>query len=206
MLFRRVLWRIFWLGLFLVLGAGAALLRWGGYLLVVSDTLPAKADVLVVLAGSVRGEEARRREAVQLLRQGRGDYVLLSVPEGRYFGEWIPDLAGRFVREKYGSEEGKRMVLCPTGADSTQEEARALWPCVEQYGWHSVVVVTSNYHTRRARRIWHEVLADANPSFTMAVHGVADGDFEANGWWRRRRYAKTFLEEAVKLTWTYVFE
>src|SRR5439155_791473 len=38
------------------------------------------------------------------------------------------------------------------------------------------------------------------------VYGVDDGEFEPRGWWRSRRYAKTFLFESVKLVWTYLVE
>jgi hypothetical protein len=31
------------------------------------------------------------------------------------------------------------------------------------------------------------------------VHGTSDGDFEPDGWWRRWRHTRTFLEETTKL-------
>jgi uncharacterized SAM-binding protein YcdF (DUF218 family) len=112
----------------------------------------------------------------------------------------------RYLERFYGMEEARRAVLCPHNANSTREEALALRPCLEQRGFRAVTVVTSNYHTRRARHIWRQVFEDAEPPVAIFVHGVPDGDFEARGWWRHRRYAKTFLAETSKLVWTYLFE
>jgi uncharacterized SAM-binding protein YcdF (DUF218 family) len=182
------------------------MLAWGGDLLVAPDSLPARADVLVVLAGSIHGEQARREEAVRLLRDQRADQVVLSAPEVTYFGEWVPDLMRRDLERSYGLEQARRAVLCLHNADSTLEEVQALRPCLEHAGWHTIIVITSNYHTRRTRHIWHEVFREAGPPVRIFVHGVSDGDFEAGGWWRNRRHAKTFALETTKLVWTYLFE
>jgi len=191
----------------LVLSAGvlSVLLR-GGDLLVTPDALPPRSDAVVVLTGSIRGEQVRRHEAVRLLKEGRADHLVLSAPQVTYFGVWVPDLMRRHVESVYGSETARRVLLCPHNADSTREEAEALRPCLERQGWRTVVVVTSNYHTRRARHIWGEVVEDAHSPLRVFVHGLPDGDFESRGWWLRRRHAKTFLEETVKLAWTYLFE
>jgi uncharacterized SAM-binding protein YcdF (DUF218 family) len=183
-----------------------ATLRWGGDLLVAPDPLPAGADALVVLSGSVRGERARREEALRRLEEGRAGHLVLSAPQVSYWGEWVPDLMRRYVQREYGNELADRVVLCPHNADSTLEEAQALRRCLEERRWRTLVVITSDYHTRRARRIWRQVFAEARPPVRIFVHGVADGDFEPGDWWRHRRYAKTFLAETTKLVWTYVFE
>lgn len=178
----------------------------GGALLVAPDPLPAYADVLVVLAGSAHSEEARLEEAVRLLREGRADRVVFSARQVSYWGEWVPDLMRRHLERLYGTEQARRAVLCSHNADSTLQEAQALRTCLEQRGWRTVVVVTSNYHTRRTRHAWREVFSEAHPPVQVFVHGVSDGDFEPRGWWRTRRYAKTFAVETTKLIWKYLFE
>jgi len=203
---RRFIGQVCGFGALLVLFAAIAILRWGGHLLAVSDPLPPRAQAAVVLAGSMNGERVRREEAVRLLRQGRADYVVLSVPQVTYLGEWVPDMMKRHIARIYEPPEVARVLLCPIEADSTQEEARGLRKCLEEHNWRRVIVVTSNYHTRRARHIWHEVFQDADPPFAISVFGVSDGDFQPQGWWRKRRYAKTFVEETSKLVWTYLFE
>jgi uncharacterized SAM-binding protein YcdF (DUF218 family) len=192
--------------LLIVMIGVVAMLAWGGDLLVARDPLPAHADVLVVLAGSIHGELVRREEAVRLLRGGRADQLVLSAPEVTYLGEWVPDLMRRDLERSYGIEPARRAVLCFHNADSTLEEAQALRPCLERPGWRTLIVVTSNYHTRRARHIWREVFREADPPVRIFVHGVSDGDFEPRGWWRHRRYVKTFALETTKLVWKYLFE
>jgi uncharacterized SAM-binding protein YcdF (DUF218 family) len=177
------------------------LLRWGGYLLVASNSLPAHAQGAVVLQGSVLGEISRVAGAIGLLRQGTVSQVLLSVPRESYWGQSVPDAARGYLEKNYGSEIASRFVFCETGpeVDSTQQEAEALIACVHQRGWTSIVVVTSNYHTRRAGWIWRKMLRDTQPPVNLAVDGVPDPEFQPQDWWRRRLYAKTWFYEFTKL-------
>jgi len=202
-------WRLlglrFWvLTVFLVLLAGAALtLRFGGDLLIASDPLPKHSQVAVVLAGSSNAEEARRAEALRLLEQGVVDHVLLHVGKVWSWGQWLPDVVRRYIHGTYGNGIAQQVFLCEmlTTVDGTADEALGLRQCLEQHGWRSVIVVSSNYHTRRVRLIWEAALAGANPPFRFWLRGVPDGDFEARGWWHKRRYAKTWLLETAKLVW-----
>lgn len=206
----RSLWcqcrRLGGLALLLTLIGTGAMLAWGGDLLVAPDPLPAHADVLIVLTGSIGGEQARREEAMRFLRKGLADKLVLSAPRVTFLGEWVPNLMRRYLTHTYGIEQAGRVVLCLHNADSTLEEAQALRPCLEQHGWRMLIVVTSDYHTRRARYIWRGVFQGAHPPVQIFVHGVPDGDFEPRGWWRTRRHAKTFALETGKLIWTYLLE
>ena len=177
------------------------LLRWGGYVLVSSDSLPPHADVAIVLQGSVLGEIARVAGAAQLLRQGTVAQALLSVPKQSYWGESVPDAARAYIERNYGSAIGDRVIFCETGpdVDSTEQEAEALRGCIQKEGWRKVVVVTSNYHTRRAGRIWRSVLKNAEPAIQLWVYGVDDPEFQPRGWWRKRLWAKTWFYEFTKL-------
>jgi len=196
----------FWILIILLLIAGGVglLLRCGGALLVVSDPLPDHSQVAVVLSGSARGEAARRTEALRLLQAGTTDYAMLDVADVTYWGVSTVELAQRYIQNLQPPGLAPRVILCVVDprVDSTAEEAAAFLPCLEKHGWRSVVVVTSNYHTRRARMIWKATLAHANPLFRLAVRGVPDGEFAARGWWRKRLWAKTWLLEFTKLLWT----
>jgi uncharacterized SAM-binding protein YcdF (DUF218 family) len=178
-----------------------ALLRWGGYLLVASNSLPSHAESAVVLQGSVLGEMARVAGAVKLLRDGVVSQALLSVPQQSYWGQSIPDAARRYLEKNYGNEIASRFVYCETGpdVDSTRQEAEVLITCLRQRGWRSIVVVTSDYHTRRAGWIWRKLLSRTKPSVTFGIDGVPDPEFQPRGWWRKRLYAKTWFYEFTKL-------
>ena len=59
-----------------------------------------------------------------------------------------------------------------------------------------MIVVTSNYHTRRARYIFRHVF----PSQTMVrVSGAHDGDFDPENWWRARKSVKEFTRELAAM-------
>jgi uncharacterized SAM-binding protein YcdF (DUF218 family) len=195
----------FWALVALIVFAGlAALLAWkGGDLLVVSDPLPAHAQAAVMLDGSLGAVRARSTEALRLLAERRVDHVVISVPRIGDWGVSIPEAARRYVEKEYGAGLADHVIFCPMSprVNSTAEEAVGLEGCLEQHDWHSVIVVTSNYHTRRARLVWRETLADAHPPFQMWIDGIEDGDFEPTRWWSQRRYAKTWVEETTKLVW-----
>jgi uncharacterized SAM-binding protein YcdF (DUF218 family) len=181
-----------------------ALLRWGGYLLIANDPLPTHVEAAIVLQGSIVGEKARIAGAMQLLQRGEAGRVLLSVPKESYWGEAIPPVARRYIERSYGDDIAARVDFCETGPDvnSTGQEARALSPCIQEHDWHSIAVVTSNYHTRRAGILWRSVLRKYQPWVHVSVCGVPDPEFQPRGWWRKRLYAKTWLLEFAKLVWT----
>jgi len=55
-------------------------------------------------------------------------------------------------------------------------------------------VVTSNYHTRRARYILEKVFP---AGIAVSVASARDGDFDPQRWWEKRRSVKIFARELV---------
>ena len=185
-----------------VMVCAIGLLAWGGDLLVASDMLPQHADAAVVLQGSIAAEKVRIAGAIHLLQQGIADRALLSVPKESYWGEPIPPVARSYLDRTYGHDLAGRVDFCETSEDvnSTVQEARALLPCIREHRWHSVVIVTSNYHTRRAGTLWRKV-TNPDPDLHIWIEGVADPEFQ-QPWWRYRQSAKTWVTESTKLVWT----
>jgi hypothetical protein len=116
-------------------------------------------------------------------------------------------VARQYIEKNYGSELSARVDFCETGPEinSTEQEAIALIPCIRAHGWHSVAIVTSDYHSRRAGIIWRRVLKQNRFADQLFIHRVADSEFHADGWWRERLSAKIWLMESTKLVWTWVF-
>jgi uncharacterized SAM-binding protein YcdF (DUF218 family) len=174
------------------LGLAAATHSWwmaGLGRMLVRDDGPARADVVVVLAGDYYGNRILR--AAELVRQGYTQKVLVSGPHILY-GNYECDLAIPFA-EKHGYPAAW-FIRAPNEALSTREEAAALLPDLQQLGVHHFLLVTSDYHTARAARI-----------FRAAVHGMdfrmvatPDRYFHADGWWRNREGRKTFFIEWSK--------
>jgi uncharacterized SAM-binding protein YcdF (DUF218 family) len=195
-----------WIAGFLAFGLTVAgcLMQWGGYLLESSDPVPAKVDAAIVLEGSLLGERVRLAGAMQLLRQGVPGRVLVSLPPTSYWGDSVAPMARHFLETNYGHDLADRVDFCEVGpeVDSTLQEAGAINRCIQEHRWKSILVVTSNYHTRRAGIIWHKVMRKLNPSVQISVYAVSDPEFQADGWWRKRLWAKTWLLEFSKLIWT----
>lgn len=195
-------WRWLWL-LAILLLLVLCFLRWGGYILVAPNHLPGQAQAAVVLQGSIVGEKARLDGALQLAQRGIVDRVAVSVPPQSYWGQAVPPVALQFIERTYGAELAARVDFCIVGpgVDSTEQEAAALIPCIQEHGWRSVVVVTSNYHSRRAGILWRRQMRKSDPTASLSVDGVPDPEFHAEGWWRDRRSAKTWFLEFTKLVW-----
>ncbi len=201
----RILRLLLWSMLALALLVGA-LLQWGSYLLISDQPLPSHLDGAVVLQGSILGQKARVAGAVLLIQQGRADKILVSVPRESYWGQAVAPVAYAYNEKLYGQEIVSHFIFCETGddVDSTEGESKVLFECIQAHGWHSIAVVTSDYHTRRAGIIWRQMLREKHSSVQLWIHAVADPEFRASKWWRDRRSAKYWFLECTKLMWTLV--
>src|SRR5215469_4471189 len=169
-------WKLWLVGIFAVLIV--CLLRWGGYLLVTADSLPEHVDAAVVLQGSIPSENARTAAAMALLQRGSVNRVAISVPRESYWGEEIPPVARAYLEKKYGVELAERVDFCNTEPDaiSTQQEAQALGTCIQEHGWKSVVLLTSNYQSRRVGIVWRKTLPRGAASVYVSGKGVPDSN------------------------------
>lgn len=181
---------------FVILAAAVVLIAlshsvWMGWMgaFLVDGEKPVRADIVVVLAGDPYGH--RILKAAELVKDGYAPSVVVSGPPG-FYDLHESDLAIPFaVRRGYPAAW---FIPFPHNALSTQDEAVALLPEIEKFRARRVIVVTSDYHTRRALRI-------VRPSWPgIEIHMVAAPDefFTANGWWRSREARKTFFLEWTK--------
>ena len=155
---------------------------------------PHKADVAVVPGGDVYGD--RILTAAALTRAAYVPKVLVSGPSGMY-GFYECDLAIAFA-VKHGWPESI-FVRAPNDARSTREESATLAPLLRRMGVHSFVLVTSDFHTRRAGNLLHA----AAPDLTMYVVAAPDKDFQLKRWWKAREGRKCVLIEWLKTVATW---
>jgi len=85
-------------------------------------------------------------------------------------------------------------VSVPNTSTSTVEEAQALHEALRQRGARSVLVVTSNYHTARAGRIWRKEA----PELRVEMVAAQDANFDPKRWWLDREGRKIFFFEWSK--------
>jgi uncharacterized SAM-binding protein YcdF (DUF218 family) len=181
----------------------ACFLRWGGFLLVAGDSIPEHVDAAVVLQGSIASENARTAAAMALMQRGAANRVAISVPRESYWGEEIPPVARPYLEKKYGADLAGRVDFCTTEPDvtSTQQEALALSTCIQEHGWKSIALVTSNYQSRRVGMVWRKTLPKGDRPVNVSIASVPDPSYQPRGWWRQRLYAETWLRESAKLAW-----
>ena len=194
---RRWGWRL--LGAVLILVALAFAVPMGlnalGAALITDDPLH-PADAILVLAGDSR-EGDRVLHAVDLYKRGLAPLLVLSgTPMG--FRTHEADVMRRHA--EFLGVPSNRILTVKQNTDSTKEEAGVVVSILKRRGLKNVILVTANYHTARAKRIFERAAGPYGPHFLASP--ADDGLFEPEGWWMRRRYAKTFVYEAIKTVWT----
>jgi uncharacterized SAM-binding protein YcdF (DUF218 family) len=164
-------------------------LRWIGGALVTAGP-PVKADAALVLAGDPRGN--RIKTAAELVRLGYVPKVLVSGPS-EWYGLNEADLAIRFATaHEYPREWFEPLII---QALSTDDEARALVSAVEKRGIRKLLIVTSDFHTRRAGRVYRRTIPS---SIEFRMVAAPDKYFVPDGWWRNREGRKTVFFEVSK--------
>src|SRR5579862_4920088 len=154
--------------------------------LLVRDEGPAHADVAVVLAGDYFGSRILR--AAGLVKDGYVPYVLVSGPHLIY-GQYECDLAIPFaIQHGYPANW---FVRAPNETYNTRDEAADILADLRRRGVHRFLLVTSDFHSARAARIYRAAAPDLN----MRVVAAPDGYFKPDGWWHNREGQKIFLIE-----------
>jgi len=172
-------------------------MAWLAGQLVVSDGLE-PSDAVVSLRGSADQERTRLDEAMRVVERKYVPVLMASVDSRPYFNQTVSGIVEEYLRHtKFPAE---KLRFCENSADNTVEEAQELLTCLRKLGATDVIVVTSEFHTRRTRMIFRRVFSGSG--ITVRVHPVYDPGYWDPHWWRRRRWAKTFLIETLALAWS----
>lgn len=178
--------RVFLVLILVLVGFGSL----AGRFLVVDQ--PRNADVIVVLAGE---SSVRPAHAVELLRQGMAPYAFFDVETREVvYGQHATDLAQRYVDALPGKD---RIGICQITGLSTYAEADDVHRCLQGRGVHSILLVSSASHTRRALRIFQHRL----PQYQISIAAAQDPTHFGIQWWSNREWAKTTVEEWSKFAW-----
>jgi uncharacterized SAM-binding protein YcdF (DUF218 family) len=197
--------RALWLGavvlavIVLVGFAHASLFRGVASFLIVEDSLE-PASAIVILGGHL---PFREMEAATLYRAGWAPAVVIV--RGARREEWkaLQDLRIEYKEAWELSREvlmrqgvPPSAILVPEEeAEGTLEEsqvaARALKP--ENL---PVILVTSKYHTRRARLTWNYVTQGRSKAI---VRAAGQDPFDPTRWWRERRFVLSVVREYLGL-------
>jgi uncharacterized SAM-binding protein YcdF (DUF218 family) len=163
------------------------LLRTVGEFWVVEDP-PEKADAIFLL-GDDNYDADRATRAAELYREGWAPRIVAS---GRFLRQYasIAELMQRDLADRGVPPDAVQRM--PSLAGNTREEAVLLRRLADRQHWRRVIVVTSNFHTRRTRHIYTRVFRD---SADVLIVAARDGGYTPAGWWRSRSGLKIFFLE-----------
>ncbi|HEX2777534.1 MAG TPA: YdcF family protein [Candidatus Acidoferrales bacterium] len=189
-IFSKLLFLIFVVVLVAILYvARHPILRFAGDFWIVDET-PQVSDVIVILSDDNYGAD-RAARAAQLFKSGMAPRVLAS---GRLLRPYagIAELMERDLKAL--GVPANAIVPVTHRATNTREEAIADAQAIAAHGWKKVLLVTSNYHTRRANYIFERAL----PAGTeLRVVSAPDSEYDPNTWWQTRNGLKRFLYESA---------
>lgn len=143
-------------------------------------------DVIVLLGG---GDDGRITRAGELYEAGYAEYVYITSAHAsevdyhalntEYYG--IPDEA----------------IIYHEDANSTFEDAESTFDLMHNEGFESAIIVTSDYHIKRARMIFNRLNSD---SFTLYFAGAPNHAGER--WFETERWYQLWWSEFIKY-WGY---
>ncbi len=187
--FRLIFLIFFFCLLFLVYLARHPLLRMAGSFWIV-DEGPVASDAIVILGDdNYNGDRATR--AAELLKAGWAPRIVAS-------GRGLRSYASIAELEEHDlTDRGipiTAIVRFAHRAENTRDEATAISQLISSRGWKRIILVTSNFHTRRARYICERSFP---PGTVLRVVAARDSDFDPDNWWHTRMGIKIFAHELV---------
>jgi len=165
------------------------LLRLAGEIWIV-DEAPQRSDAIVVLGGD-NYEADRAARAAELFKAGMAPTVVAS-------GEFLRTYASTAeYTERDLTERGvptENILKLTHRAANTLDELIVIERLAAGKSWKKVLIVTSNYHTRRTHMLCENIFP---PGIEVRVIAAPDSDYNPDDWWQHRIGVKLFFHEVV---------
>jgi uncharacterized SAM-binding protein YcdF (DUF218 family) len=198
-------WKWFFLVLFVLYFVITAyriplLVQLGEYLIVEHE--PQKADLIVCLGGPGVGNALA---AADVFQKGLAPYLFKAKevePDGLDdLKDKIEDYPTEFdlfgmITEGFGIP-GEAIISPEKRVGSTLEEADLVRTFVLDKGYHSLILVTSLTHSRRAYLTFRRVFKDSEVKLISLPSHYQQ--FSPKDWWKKRRFTKELIIEYQKL-------
>jgi uncharacterized SAM-binding protein YcdF (DUF218 family) len=168
-----------------------------GRFLVVSDPLKTS-DLIYLMGGEVN---TRPVEAARLYREGLAPRIAVPYTEigaAERLGV-RPNVAveNATLMQRLGVPRSAIVLLRQSGGStSTIDDARILAVYAQRHQLRSVIVVTSEFHTRRSRWALRKILGDLPVDIRMAP--ADDPRYQVNDWWQNEPGMIDCIEEFIK--------
>ncbi len=166
----------------------------GAYRILVHDDPLVNSEAIVVLAGSHTGN--RIKEAAKLYHDGHGKKIVFSG------FELYPDTNTSTLMKNYALKLGvpeKDIIAEISGGEvSTRGESVSNLEILKKNQIKNFILVTSAFHTRRAKLIYEKTNSLLGHGFKCLVHPANDPLVPIDEWWRMRTGQKAIFLEYVK--------
>lgn len=149
------------------------------------------ADLIVAVSG---GETSQRtNEAVRVYKEGYAPKLLFS---GAAADPNSPSNAAIMRRDAIREGVPASVILIEPNSTTTAQNAADSAPIIRGLGAHTIILVTSPYHQRRAWLSFHQVLG---PSVIIINHSASDSAWSKSTWWTKPATIKLTFEELQKI-------
>lgn len=194
----------------LLLVAWFVVIPWLGSFLVY-DTPLQSSDAIVILMGSIPD---RVLQSYEIYQQGYAPLILM-VPTYQTGMEHLDKYDIEIPTNAHISQSAlldlgipeEAIILLPGSAQSTKDEARAIYQYLQTNNEiESIILVSSAHHLRRAAMIFRRQLKNLNREITVIPRPSSYTDFHARHWYKDRQSAKYVATEWLKLISWIVFE
>jgi uncharacterized SAM-binding protein YcdF (DUF218 family) len=176
---------------------------WAGAKCLITEAPLDKADAIVVLGGSATYRE-RTHEAARLVFEGRSQRILITNDNQR--GPWSSaEQRNLFFYERSLEElrnagvPAQNIDVLQTPVTGTYQEAEVIRDYAQQQGLHSILIVTSAYHSRRALWVFSRVFRDTGIRVGLINAGPGVESPPPATWWLSVRGWKLVPTEYVKM-------
>jgi uncharacterized SAM-binding protein YcdF (DUF218 family) len=167
-----------------------------GFLLDTPQPAPQVSDAIVVISGDE--QMARFAEGLNLYDRGYGTYLVFSgaaYDNGTSNADVMRSLAlERAIPDSAILEE-------PQGED-TWGNAVYTRQVLEEHSLHSAILVTSPYHSRRAKLTFDAVYQGSG--IRLTVHAAPDSQWRKLSWWQQAETRRLTFTELQKLGYIFM--
>lgn len=179
-----------------MLGVIATIALVVGALVAVGHTLRAadelrEADAIVAISGDAG---PRVRAAVDLWKRGYAGVVIFS---GGSLDPLSPSSAELMKRQAVESGVPPEAIVVEGASATTEENAERVAMLMRELGLRSAILVTSEYHQRRASLHFSREFGERG--LTFRNHPADDPRWDPNLWWTREPSRSLTLVELVKI-------
>jgi uncharacterized SAM-binding protein YcdF (DUF218 family) len=156
------------------------------------DDVLEKADAIVVLGGEA-GE--RVHEGVQLYNNGYAQHLILT---GGLLA-WQTNSADIMKKQALAAGVPERAIITESSAESTRGNAVLIMPILKKLKANKIIVVTSAYHSKRAKMIFDHCLKPLG--IKVIIRSVIPNQYtrySPSFWWTRHEDRQFVLSELFK--------